>query len=118
MKRSYAIRSPLSSTASFAAGSISTTVVCGVNSMSRAASSSRNRCETSSVTGTGFDIGARTRSVVRSRIPRSTSWSWRRKAPSNGAGGHLNGWPRIARRIVPPVNAGSASRSRSAPGIE
>ena len=34
MKRSYAIRSPLSSTASFVAGSISTTVARGVNSMS------------------------------------------------------------------------------------
>ena len=37
MKRSYGIRSPLSSTASFVAGSIATTVACGVNSMSRAA---------------------------------------------------------------------------------
>ena len=87
-------------------------------SIPRAASSSRKRCETCGVTGTGADIGATTRISVCSRIPRSTSWSWSRNAPSNGAGGHLYGWPRTPIRIVPPLNSGNASRIRSAPAIE
>ena len=98
--------------------SSSTTRFCARYSMSRAASSSRKRCETSGVTGTGADIGAMIRISVCSRMPRSTSWSWSRNAPSNGAGGHLYGWPRNADQDRPDrrTRAGrraSARRRRS-----
>ena len=73
-------------------------------SMSRAASSSRNRCETSGVTGTGADIGATTLISVSSLSPASTRSSCNRNAPSKGAGGHLYGCPRTPIRIVPPLN--------------
>ena len=46
--------------------------------------------------GTGALIGPSTRISTSSMIPRSVKWSWSRSAPSNGVGGHLNGWPWIA----------------------
>src|SRR5436190_18070924 len=58
-------------------------------SMPRSVRASRKLRETSFVIGTGAAIGPATRISTSSRRPRSTRWSWSKRAPSNGAGGHL-----------------------------
>src|SRR3954451_11655429 len=62
---------------------------CDNSSMSRAASASRNICETSAVTGTGRSIGNAEVICTDSRMPRCVKYSCNRNAPSNGAGGHV-----------------------------
>ena len=83
--------------------------------MPRAASPSRNICETSPVTGTGRCIGNADEISTASRMPRCVKCSCSMNAPSNGAGGHLNGCPSTETRTLPPSKSGSASRRRSAP---
>ena len=50
--------------------------------------------------------------------PRSRKWSCSSSAASNGAGGHLNGCPRIPITIVPESKSGSTPRIPSAPATE
>ena len=83
--------------------------------MPRAASASRNICDTSPVTGTGRCIGNVDVICTESRMPRCVKYSCSRNAPSNGAGGHLKGCPSTETRTLPPSKSASASRSRSAP---
>ena len=53
---------------------------------------------------------------ISSWSPRSTRLSCSSSAPSNGAGGHLNGWPRIPIRIVPESEPGGRRAFAPAPG--
>ncbi len=83
--------------------------------MSRSPRASRNCPEISLVIGTGAPIGPRVVISTLSLIPRSVKWSWRSRAASKGAGGHLNGRRMIAIAILPESNPEIASRIRSAP---
>ena len=93
------------------------TRVWAISSMPRSASPSRNICDTSPVTGTGRCMGNVDVISTESRMPRSVKSSCIRNAPSNGAGGHLNGAPSTDTRTLPPPKPASSSRSRSAPAI-
>ena len=116
-KRSYGSVSPLASCAVLVAGSMPVTSVSALSSMPRSASPSRNICATSPVTGTGRCMGKVDVNSTESRMPRSVKSSCMRNAPSNGAGGHLNGCPSTDTRTLPPPNSASTSRNRSAPAI-
>jgi hypothetical protein len=107
--------SPLASRAVRAEGSMLVTTCWASSSIPRAASPSRNICATSPVTGTGFCIGKTDEISTRSSMPRCLKCSWIMKAPSNGAGGHLNGCPSTVTSTLPPPNSSSVSRRRSAP---
>ena len=90
----------------------------GTKAMSRSAKAPSSASEVSGEGGTGLPSGSTKVISQRSRTPRSVRWSWRRRAASLGAGGHLNGAPQTPTIARPRSNSGSSSASRSAPATE
>ena len=68
--------------------------------------------------GIGIPHGETTLRSMLERTPRSEKYSSSSIAPSQGAGGHLNGSLTTATITFPDVTFGSTSRSLTAPSTE
>ena len=86
--------------------------------MLRSAKASSSASDVCGDGGTGLGSGIKKVILQAFRTPRTERWSWRSRAASLGAGGHLKGAPQTPTTARPSVNPGMTSRNRCAPATE